>query len=572
MPKDHRLPESPNPYAAQFHVPYQSVNVTYDVVSGNKVATATAAMEKASEHFNRASALREQKRSSEALAAYEQAIALKADYPEAHNGRGILLATLTRPAEAIAAFDRAIALKPDYAEAYNNRGLVLQELKRLDEALASFEQALALQPGNARVHSNRGNALHEAKRFDEALASFDRAVVLQADYAEAHYNRGVILQDLGRLDEALAAFDAAIASRPDHAPAYNNRGVVLLDLRRLPEAVASFEKTIALTGAFAEAYVNQAHCLLLMGRFADGWRLNEWRKKTATPLGNRSFAQPLWRGDQDIAGKTVFVHTEQGFGDTIQFCRYGTLLATRGAQVAMSVQDPLYPLLKQMSPGIRILKNDEVPAEFDYHCPLMSLPLAFGTTADNIPACPAYLFADEQRSRAWDARLPPRTKPRIGIVWSGNPKHTNDRIRSIGLSVLAPLLSTDAHWISLQKELRPGDTDLLRHPPQIARYGEQCADFSETAALIDRLDLVIAVDTSVAHLAGAMGKPVWILLPYNSDWRWLCDREDSPWYPTARLFRRQFGESWQKVISRVEAALADLPGSGPVTRRSAPAP
>jgi hypothetical protein len=378
---------------------------------------------------------------------------------------------------------------------------------------------------------------------------------LKNDYAEAYYNHGVVLQDLQRLDEALAAFDAAIALKPDDAAAYNNRGVVLLDLKRLPEAAASFEKSIALSGGFAEAYGNRGYCLLLMGRFSEGWRLHEWRKKTATPFGNRSFPQPLWLGEEDVANKTVFVHFEQGLGDTIQFCRYGKLLAKRGAKVAMSVQSPLYPLLKQMNPDIQILKEDKAPAAFDYHCPLLSLPLAFGTTLESVPSEPAYLFADAQRSKAWEARLPARTKPRIGIVWAGNAKQKNDRNRSIGLSALAPLLSAEAQWISLQKELRAGDAGLLHGLSQIMHYGEELVDFSDTAALIDRLDLVITVDTSVAHLAGAMGKPVWIALAFNADWRWLTDRADSPWYPSARLFRQDKIGSWDNVVARLGAAL-----------------
>jgi tetratricopeptide (TPR) repeat protein len=531
--------------------PYQQVTVSY-----GSFDAAAGGVESAEMSYSRASALKEQMRLLESLAAFDRAIALKPDYPEAHNGRGIVLASLDRPAEAIAGFDRAIALRPDYAEAYNNRGLVLQRFKRLDEALASFDKALALQPENGRIHNNRGTTLHEANRFKEALASYDRAIALQADYAEAHYNRGVILQDLRRLDKALAAFDTAIALKPDYAAAYNNRGVVLQDFRRLSEALASFEKTIALSGGFPEVYVNQSHCLLLMGRFGDGWRLGEWRKRTVAPVGNRSFPQPLWLGKEDVANKTVFIHSEQGLGDTIQFCRYSKLLAKRGANVAMSVQSPLYSLLKSTSPDILVLREGVVPAAFDYHCPLMSLPFAFETTLETIPSEEAYIFADEQKSKAWDARLPPRTRPRIGIAWSGNPKHKNDRNRSIELTALAPLFSTDVQWVSLQKDLRPGESGLLRDLPQIVRYGEELTDFSDTAALIDNLDLIIAVDTSVAHLAGAMGKPVWILLPFNSDWRWLCDREDSPWYPSARLFRQDLLGSWDTAVGRLGISLS----------------
>jgi tetratricopeptide (TPR) repeat protein len=546
---DNRQPKPQHPHAmtVSLQQPYQQVTVSYQPFAA---AGTTTASESAETHYSRANALKEQKCFPAALSIFDKAIALKPDYAEAHNGRGIVLFNLDRTAEAIAGFDRAIALKPDYAEAYNNRGLVLQDLKRFDDALASFEKALALQPDNARLHNNRGTALHDAGRLDEALASYDHAIVLKSDYAEAYYNRGVAMQDLQRLDEALAAFDAAIALKPDYAAAHNNRGVVLQDFKRLGEAAAAFEKTIALSGSLTDAHVNLGYCLLLMGRFSEGWPLHERRKKAA------AFWQPLWLGEEDVAGKTVFVHFEQGLGDTIQFCRYAKLLAQRGAKVVMSVQNPLHSLLEQMSPDIAIVRNDRLPAAFDYHCPLLSLPLAFGTTLKTIPS-EAYIFADEQRSKAWEARLPPRTKPRIGLVWAGNAQQKNDRNRSAGLPALAPLLSADAQWISLQKELRAGDADLLGSLPQIARYGEKLGDFSDTAALLDRLDLIVTVDTSVAHLAGAMGKPVWILLAFNADWRYLADRDDCPWYPSARLFRQDKLGAWDNVVARLGAALRE---------------
>lgn len=560
MPKDRRPWELQNPFAAPFRAPIQQVTGSYKFVSIGNAAEAAPA--NAYDHYNRASALREQRRFSEALVAYEQAIGLQADYAEAHNGRGIVLATLNRPAEAIAGFDRAIALRPDYAEAYNNRGLVLQELKRLDEALASFDKAVALQPTNAKMQSNRGGVLYEAQRFAEALISFDNVIALKEDYAEAHYNRGVLLQAMRRLDAALISFDRAIALNPGYAEAYNNRGVALQDLRHLDNALADFEKAIALSGGWPEAYANQSYCLLLMGRLAEGWRQHEWRKKTPIPVGHRSFPEPLWLGREDVANKTVFVHWEQGLGDTIQFCRYGKLLSERGAKVFMSVQEPLYPLLSQFSPQIEILRHDEIPARFDYHCPMMSLPLALGTTLDSIPSQHPYIVADGQKRQTWQARIPPRSKPRIGFAWRGNTTHKNDLNRSINLATLVPLLSSDVHWWSLQRELRNDEHALLRQHRQITHYGDSLLDFSDTAAVIDLSDLVVTVDTSVAHLAGAMGKPVWILLPYNSDWRWLCDRNDSPWYPTARLFRQEFGQTWGTVTTYVQEALrASLPTS-----------
>ena len=489
---------------------------------------------------------------------YDQAIAQKPESAETYNSRGIEQANLTRFEDALASFDKAIALKPDYAQAYNNRGIVLQDLERFDDALVSFDRAIALKPDNAWAHNNRGVVLQALRRPDEALANYDRAIACKPDYAEAYYNRGIVLQDLGRLDDALIGFDKAIALKPDYAEAYNNRGIVLQDLRRPDDALASYDQAIALTPDYAEAYSNQSHSFLQMGRFEQGWRLHEWRKKTAIPVGNRLLPKPLWLGSEDISNRTLFVHCEQGLGDTIQFCRYGKLLTARGIRVVMAVQEPLHRLLNQMSPGIQIIRHGEVPAAYDYHCALMSLPLALGTTLATIPAEQRYIFADEPLRKAWAARLPPRTKPGIGIVWSGSRNHKNDRNRSIDLRTLGALFSADAHWISLQKGLGDGDSTLLRDFHNVIACGDELRDFSDTAAVIDLLDLVITVDTSVAHLAGAMGKRVWILLPYNSDWRWLLDRNDSPWYPSVRLFRQNDARSWGNVVARVQAALKDF--------------
>ena len=510
-------------------------------------------------HNNLGNGLKDLRRFGDALASFDKVIALKPDYAEAHNNRGIVLRDLQRFADALASYDKAVALKQDYAEAYNNRGIVLKDLERIADALASFDTAIALKPDYAEAYNNRGNMLKDLKRLPDALADFNTAIRLKPDYAGAYYNRGIVLHDLKRLDEAVANFDRAIALRPDYAEAHNNRGRALQDLKRLDDAIASFDKTIALTPEYAEAYTNQSLCFLQMGRFEQGWRLYEWRKKLEEPFGNRLFSAPLWLGQEDLADKILFVHWEQGFGDTIQFCRYGKLLKARGVKkVVLSVQEPLYQLLKQLSPDVEIINHDEVPAAFDRHCPLMSLPLALGTTLQTIPSEPRYIFADERLRTAWNARLPPRAKPRIGIVWRGGAKHRNDHNRSIDLPALAPLFSAEADWISLQKELGDGDAPLLKELRHIVPCGEELKDFSDTAAVIDLLDLVITVDTSVAHLAGAMGRQVWILLPYNSDWRWLLDRDDTPWYPTARLFRQDGTRSWDNVIVRVRDALQDF--------------
>jgi len=510
----------------------------------------------ASAHNNRGIALRDLERLGEAVASYDRAIALKPDFAQAYNNRGVALKELERLEEAVASYDRAIALKPDYAEAYSNRGLALRDLNRLDEAVASYDRAIALKPDYAEAYSNRGIALRDLKRLDEAIASYDRAILLKPDYAGAYSNRGTALRSLNRLDEAIASYDRAIALKPDYAEAYSNRGVALCDLKRFAEAAASCDQAIALKPRDAGAYYNKSLSCLATGDLARGWKLFEYRKKIPEAFGFRPYPRPLWLGEVPPAGKTVFLYWEQGLGDTVQFCRYAGLVQARGARVVMSVQDPLVRLLRQLEPRIEIMGADQEPAAFDLHCPLMSLPLAFATTLETIPSAPRYLAAIPELKAQWAARLPRGSRPRIGLAWSGSPAHPNDHNRSMQPGQLQPLLSFDADWFCLQKEFRAGDAAAFRGCPRIAFLNEGVQDFADTAAVIDQLDLVIAVDTSVAHLAGALGKPVWILLPFSADWRWLLDRDESPWYPSARLFRQPRIDDWSSVIAQVTSELA----------------
>jgi Flp pilus assembly protein TadD len=490
-----------------------------------------------------------------AMAAFDAAIALHPGFAEAHNSRGIALASLGHYRDALVSFDRALELNAGYAECHNNRGIVLQELGQFDAALASFDRAIALKPDNARAHNNRGTVLSELGRSGDALAIYENAMALDPVYAETYYNHGMALHDLGRFDEALASFGRAIALRPDYAEAHHNRATVLQDLLRLDEAIRSYATAIELRPDRAESYANQAYCYLQLGRFEEGWSLHEWRKRLPAPVGARALLQPLWLGGEDISGRTLFVHCEQGFGDTIQFCRYGKVLKAMGADIVMSVQEPLRRLLAQLAPDIEIVGLAEVPTRFDYHCPMMSLPLALRTTLKTIPAGPPYILADPQLRQDWESRLPAKTKPRIGITWRGSTAHRNDRNRSVDFDTLEPLLSSEAHWISLQYDDAPSSPH-----SQLVSLAGSWRDFADTAAIIGGLDLVITVDTSVAHLAGAMGKPVFILLPFNSDWRWLLDRDDSPWYPSARLFRQQLAESWGDVAARARLACAEFFG------------
>ena len=402
----------------------------------------------------------------------------------------------------------------------------------------------------------RGVTLHELRRFDEALASYDRALTLQPNEADVLNNRGLALDKLKRHDEALASCSRAIGLRPQFYSAFNSRGTILYDLKRHDEALADYERAIALQPDFAEAHWNEALVKLITGDFDRGWAKYEWRwNKESWVHARRNFPQPLWLGDAAIDGKVILLHSEQGLGDTIQFCRYAPMVAARGARVILEVERSLRELMTTVAGVTQVISKGDALPDFDVHCPLLSLPLAFGTRLETIPSDIAYLRAPSPTSTNWEARFGPK-RPRIGLAWSGNAVHQNDRDRSISLRALLPLLDIDATFVSLQKDVRASDAALLEEHRKIIHLGDTLKDFSDTAAAISHLDLVISVDTSVAHLAGALGKPVWVLLAAAPDWRWLLDRDTSPWYPTARLFRQDDRRTWDSVVPQVrEAAL-----------------
>jgi tetratricopeptide (TPR) repeat protein len=520
--------------------------------------------------FHRGNALHELKRSDEALKSIDRALALRPNYADALNNRGVILHELKRYDEALASYDRALVLLPDNASALHNSGNALGELKRFDEALANYDRALAVRPDYAEALYNRGKTLNEMGRHDEALASYDRALALQPDYAEALYNRGNLLNALDRHDEALASYDRVLSVQPNNVEVLNNRGSVLKELKRLDEALASYDRALVLRPDYAEAHWNEALSRLLTGDYRRGWAKYEWRWKYASmALAKRNFPQPLWLGDDAICGKTILLYSEQGLGDTIQFCRYVPLVAARGAHVILEVEKPLQSLFNTFADSTQVIcKGDPLP-DFDVQCPLLSLPLAFGTRIVTIPSDTPYLHVPPQALKIWDTRLGPKRRPRIGLAWSGNAAHKNDRNRSIKLRDLLPLLDSEATFVSLQKDARADDMAVLRERDDILHFGDALGDFSDTAALVSLLDLVISVDTSIAHLAGALGKPAWVLLTHVPDFRWLLDRDDSPWYPTVRLFRQDGTRAWGNVIARIREALLKLrDASGNATSES----
>ena len=419
-------------------------------------------------------------------------------------------------------FDASLKLDRNQELAWFNRGNALFSLKRYAEALASYNRAVALWPGHAPLLNNRGNALFGLGRKLEALAAFDRAIAAAPDYAEAHFNRGNVLRALDRRTEALASFDRAAALDPGHAELQFNRG--LLRLRQ--------------------------------GDYAEGWPLIEWRWRVPDAPLRRIFFQKLWLGEDAVAGKTLLLHAEQGFGDTIQYCRYAPLAAERGARVVLEVQRPLVPAMAGLKGVAQLVAAGDTLPPFDLHCPLMSLPLAFRTGLDSVPRQVPYLRAAPERARHWAARLGDRGRsPRVGLVWAGSAANTNDAQRSAGLRALLPLLGCGAELVALQKDLSPADRTLLAATPGLRPLGDELGDFGDTAAVLESLDLVVTVDTAVAHLAGALGRPVWVMLSPAADWRWLAGEADAPWYPTARLFRWDRAKGWPGVVAQVKTAL-----------------
>jgi tetratricopeptide (TPR) repeat protein len=512
---------------------------------------------------NRGNILLKLTRFHEALASYDRALAVRPDHVEALNNRGNALQELKRFEEALNSYNRAIALRPDYTLALNNKGNTLHELNRLDEALASYERVLAIHPDYVDALYNRGNTLQKLKRFEEALTSYDRAISLQNDHTYALNNRGNALQELKRLDEALTSYDCALAVDPHYAHALSNRGNVLQELKRFDEALVSYSRAIAAQPDFAQAHFNRASCWLLTGDLNRGWVEYEWRCFLEEAKADmRTFAHPLWRGDLAIKDRTIFIYSEQGFGDTIQFCRFAKLVAKSGQRVILEVQPELKSLLTALDGVCVIARGEKIP-EFDCYSQLASLPLAFKTTLADIPDRIPYLSAPKEKANVWRNRFGEHTKPRIGLVWAGSPRkelpkaNRIDRQRSIDFDRLAPLFQgANCEFYSLQK----GDDAVaqlhqsnLRH--RVVDWADVLRDFADTAALIENLDLVISVDTAVAHLAGALGKPFWLMNRYNTCWRWLLDREDSPWYPTARIFRQTTWGDWDSVINQIASEL-----------------
>jgi tetratricopeptide (TPR) repeat protein len=468
---------------------------------------------------------------------------------------GLVFGALRRPADALGCFDKALALDPDHFEALANRGNILLDLDRAEEALVCFVRVLSREPRHLPARVNRGNALLALGQVDAAIREYDEALTLNPNDLKALMNRASALFRAGRYGESIAGYDRVLALMPSHAEALSARGLALQAAGRHQDALESYAKAIALQKDFAHAHSNEALALLTLGEYRRGFAQYEWRWKRAG-IVRRNPGKPLWLGEYPLGRKTILLHAEQGLGDTIQFVRYAPLLARDGATVIVEVQGELKALLAGIDGITAVARGEALPA-FDVHAPLGSLPLAAKTELASVPAAIPYLAASEERIAKWRPRLAALPGKRVALAWAGNPDHINDRNRSIALARLRPLLSTAGmSFVGIQRDPREGDRELLGDQALITDLGSELADFSDTAAVLSLCDLVITVDTSVAHLAGALGRPLWILLPFWPDWRWTLDRDASPWYPGARLFRQGSDGDWEPVIERVRSEIA----------------
>ncbi len=507
---------------------------------------------------NLGATLQELGKLDEAIEIYKNVLMIKPDYAKLYNTLGGVLMRQHKRDEAIENYREAIALEPDYVEAYDNLGTALQEQGRLEEAIENYHKALSLRSDYVRAYNNLANVLKKQGRYDEAVANYLMAVAIEPDNAVIYSNLGTAQQEWGHLEEAIENYHKAVKIDPDYAEAYSNLGAALQEQGKLEEAIASCDRAISLKPDFAMAHLNRSISLLLSGNYQEGWAEYEWRLCTER-YHTRIFQKPRWNGTA-LKSRSILVHAEQGFGDTIQFVRYLPMVRSRGGHVIFECQRSLLRLLRCCE-GVDKIIDQNSPGEpseiYDFHVPLLSLPGIFGTTLGTIPLKRPYIHVDEKLSAKWHKIIGSAISFKVGLVWAGGPSRNYVYFnRSCTLNDFAPLAEVSGvTFYALQKG--PAATEVINPPErmEIHNLERELHDFAETAAVIDNLDLVISVDTAVVHLAGALGKPVWTLLPFSPDWRWMLDREESQWYPSMRLFRQRDRDGWDRVIERVKRTL-----------------
>jgi len=510
-------------------------------------------------HGNRAQVLESLQRFDAAVQACGRMIAIAPACADGYLQRSLLQLKLQRLEPALLDADAAVRMAPNHPDGHRIRGMVLHALQRFAAAVDSYDAALKLNLGDAVAYDQRGLAQAQLRQFSAALASHERAIELDNNLAAAHLHRAGVLRELGQLDAAVEGYDRVLELDARSAEACTGRAVVLAMLGHDDAALDGYRQALALDPEYAPAYWHRSQLYLRNGQFEQGWKNFEWRAKVGSlPAGPREFAEPRWQGAESLDGKTILLYAEHGVADTLQACRYVSLVAARGAKVILEVPRALAGLLASLE-GVSqlVVEGEQLPA-FDFQCPLPSLPLAFNTTLTSIPATRRYLGSDPDKVTHWAGLLGERSKPRVGIVWSAPAAEADSTQRSVRLADFGRLLAADCQFVVLQTELSAIDRAVLGLKKNVFQPGARVADFSDTAALCELMDVVITVDTAVAHLAGALGKEVWVLLPAAADWRWLRERSDSPWYPSAKLYRQTIDGGLNAVLDKVEADLRAL--------------
>lgn len=511
-------------------------------------------------YLNRANVLLKLHRFNDVLINCDVAIARGLEGSDLHNFRGIALAALSNFSDALSSYNKAIELRPHGAEAYNNRGLALAALNQFDQALASYNVSLSIKPHYAEAFNNRGNLFLSMNIYGKALDDFNIAIALKTGYADAYNNRGNSFLALNQPLEAVNNYDKAIALKPNFADAYNNRGLALVEEMQMLDAIASFEMAICINTDFADAYWNKALALLTVGNFREGWELYEWRWKKNDTVANRlNFSAPLWLGREPLNQKTILLHSEQGLGDTIQFCRYVKLVKALGARVILLVPKPLMRLLEGLSDVDVVLGQGSTLPKFDYYCPLMSLPFAFKTSLETVPCHFPYLTISENKVNEWKAYIG-NSGFKIAICWQGKAEGRVDIGKSFRIDLFEGISKIKGvRLISLQKNFGVAQLDELPAGMKVERlpsnFDENDNAFIDSAAVMHCVDLIITNDTSLTHLGGALGLKTWLPLKYVPDWRWMLHRNDSPWYPNHRLFRQKKPDAWDEVFEEMKNQL-----------------
>ena len=502
-------------------------------------------------NFNLGKALSEIGNDLEAIKYYKIAIRLDKNHLGSWLNFANSLYQLERYDEALTHYDQAIKLKPDYAEAYHNKGNIFRKFKRYDEALSYYDQAIRLKPDYVDAFKNMGNTLHQLKRYEEALNNYNEAIRLKPDDYSAYNNIGITLNQLKRYEEALNNYNKAIRLKPDYPDAYNKMGITLHDLARYDEALNNYNEAIRLKPDYAEAYLNKSYVELILGNFVKGWDLYQYRWRVNDDNNYFYSHIKLLDSISDLKNKKVIVWQEQGFGDVINFSRYIYKLKDLGALVTFVVNKDLAPFfIDQFDCDIKSETN--LPDHFDFQIPMLDLPRLFNTTVDNIPFNNVYLRVNDKQKKSWKKKLSlSNNKLNIGLSISGNINHTKNHVRSIPLEKVSPLFS-ESQFFLIQKELNDEDKKFLDNNKEIIFLGNEIKNFSDTAAIIENMDLILTVDTSIIHLAGALGKKSFLMLSFSPDWRWLLKRNDTPWYKSVRVFRQETVDNWKTVIDKIK--------------------